>query len=135
MPYDTSCRGSTPAGGMRLWRNPIGLFFFLCWHKSLGGEIGVGIDGNHYHADDRKWKGFFIFCDCIEAVNVVLESVDEIQFLQDTPWIRRDVESMRQVLNNPRLQSLLTVRIFTRDCCGVSKQSPEIPLYSTCPRH
>lgn len=43
------------------------------------------------------------------AVNSVLESVDEIQFLQDTPWIRRDVGNMRQVLNNSRLHSLLTV--------------------------
>lgn len=40
---------------------------------------------------------------------MVLESIDEIQFLQDTPWIRRDVESMRQVLADTRLQSLLTV--------------------------
>lgn len=43
------------------------------------------------------------------AVNVVLESIDEIQFLQDTPWIRRDGESMRQVLSDTRLHSLLTL--------------------------
>ncbi len=45
------------------------------------------------------------------AVNVVLESIDEIQFLQDTPWIQRDVDGMRQVLANLRLRSLLTVRV------------------------
>jgi len=50
------------------------------------------------------------------AVNVILESIDEIQFLQDTPWISRDVESMRQVLASSRLKSLLTLynQISTR---------------------
>ena len=53
-----------------------------------------------------------------DAVNVVLESIDEIQFLQDTPWIRRDVESMSQVLSDTRLHSLLTVCIGDkRKCC------------------
>ena len=47
-----------------------------------------------------------------DAVNVLLESIDEIQFLQDTPWIRREVDSMRQVLASPRLRSLLTVSVW-----------------------
>jgi len=52
------------------------------------------------------------------AVNVLLESIDEIQFLQDTPWIRREVDSMRQVLASPRLRSLLMLydEISTRPC-------------------
>ena len=52
--------------------------------------------------------GFFFS----DAVNVLLESIDEIQFLQDTPWIRREVDSMRQVLASPRLRSLLTVSVW-----------------------
>jgi hypothetical protein len=61
----------------------------------------------------------FIFCCCfisLDAVNAVLDSIDEIQFLQDTPWIHRDVESMRQVLNSSRLHSLLTVRNGKSKC-------------------
>lgn len=53
---------------------------------------------------------FFGCLIAIDAVNAVLDSIDEIQFLQDTPWILRDVESMRQVLSSSRLHSLLTVR-------------------------
>ena len=56
---------------------------------------------------NRKLK--FLFSSSADAVNAVLDSIDEIQFLQDTPWIRRDVESMRQVLNSSRLHSLMTV--------------------------
>ncbi|EFX82008.1 hypothetical protein DAPPUDRAFT_317092 [Daphnia pulex] len=52
------------------------------------------------------------------AVNAVLDSIDEIQFLQDTPWIQRDVESMRQVLNSSRLHSLLT--LYDKISCRVS---------------
>jgi len=59
------------------------------------------------------------------AVNVILESIDEIQFLQDTPWIKRDLESVRQVLGSSRLISLLTIydQISTR-CCVAHRLPP-----------
>ncbi|XP_057365190.1 peripheral plasma membrane protein CASK-like isoform X1 [Daphnia carinata] len=52
------------------------------------------------------------------AVNAILDSIDEIQFLQDTPWIQRDVESMRQVLSSSRLHSLLT--LYDKISCRAS---------------